>query len=220
MIPSLETLLKVKPDLILGENFGQEYYAKIAQIAPTLLFRGSLKDQWQGSLQAIAQALGREEQADQVITKYNQQLIATRKQLAPVVAAHPPLLLLASNDLKESIDLRTGADYTGGLLQDLGFQIVTPPGLDKTAAAKQISLEVLPTLNADSIIVLVWSADFPYDLDKVKQEWSQNGLAQTLPASRNGRVYFVGYHLWSNIRGAIASELILKQAQNLLIDNP
>lgn len=216
--PSLETLVKVKPDLILGENFGQEYYAKISQVAPTLLFRGSLKDQWQKSIEAIALALGRQQQADQAITKYNQQLTATRKQLADVVAANPRLLLLASNDLKEYIDVRTGADYTGGILQELGFQLVTPPGLDKEAELNQISLEVLPTLNADRIIVLVWSANFPYDLDKVKQEWNQNQLARDLPASRNKRVYFVDYHLWSNIRGAIAAEAILKQAQ-ILINN-
>lgn len=216
--PSLETLVKVKPDLILGENFGQEYYAEISQVAPTLLFRGSLKDQWQKSIETIAQALGRQQQANQAIARYNQQLTATRKQLANVVAANPRLLLLASNDLKEYIDVRTGADYTGGILQELGFQLVTPPNLDKEAELKQISLEVLPTLNADSIIVLVWSANFPYDLDKVKQEWNQNQLARDLPASRNGRVYFVDYHLWSNIRGAIAAEAILKQAQ-MLMDN-
>lgn len=217
--PSLETLIKVKPDLILGENFGQEYYAEISQVAPTLLFRGSHKDQWQKSIEAISLALGRQQQANQAIAKYNQQLTATRKQLADVVTANPRLLLLASNDLKEYIDVRTGADYTGGILQDLGFQLVTPPNLATKAELNQISLEVLPRLNADSIIVLVWSANFPYDLDKVKQEWNQNQLVKDLPASRNQRVYFVDYHLWSNIRGAIAAEAILKQAENLLLNN-
>lgn len=213
--PSLEALLQVTPDLVLGENFGQEYYAKLAQVVPTLLFRGSGKEQWQGSLKTVAQALGKEEQAKQVIAKYNQQLSNTRQQLAPIVADHPRLLLLASNDLKEYLDVRTGADYTGGLLADLGFELVAPPGSEKAAEIKQISLEVLPTFNADSIVVLAWSANFPYDLDKVKQQWSQNSLAQTMPASRNGRVYFVDYHLWSNIRGAIASAKILHQAENL-----
>jgi len=37
-----------------------------------------------------------------------------------------------------------------------------------------------------------------------------------MQASREQRVYFVDYNLWSNIRGLIAAKLILKQAQNLL----
>ncbi len=213
--PSLEAILQVKPDLILGENFGQEYYAKLAQVVPTLLFRGSGKEQWQGSLKAVAQALGKEEQALEVIANYEKQVSDTRKHLAATVAAYPRLLLLASNDLKEYIDVRAGADYTGGLLADLGFQLVAPLGLADKEEIKQISLEVLPEFKADSVIVLAWSANFPYDLDKVKQQWQQNSLAQTMSASQNGRVYFVDYHLWSNIRGAIAADKILKQAESL-----
>ena len=215
--PSLEVLIKVKPDLILGENFGQEYYAKLSQVAPTLLFKGSLKDEWQRSMGAIAKALGREEQAQQVIAEHKQKIATARAKLASVVAAHPRVLLLGSNDLKEYIQVRSDAEYSAGLLKDLGFQLVLPPGVETTTDGKQLSLEVLPQLNADTIIVETWNNGFPpYDLEKVKREWSQTPITQTMQASRENRVYFVDYHLWSNIRGPISTELILDEVPKLL----
>ncbi|HEY9830391.1 MAG TPA: iron-siderophore ABC transporter substrate-binding protein [Stenomitos sp.] len=221
--PSLELLTQLKPDLILGE-FGpnRDEYALLAQIAPTLLFRGSRKDDWQRSIQVIGKALGRSEKAQQVIEEYNQRLATTRTELAPIVAAHPQALLLATMGLKEQIWVSDRTDYGGGLLEDLGFKLKSLPA--KANQSIGVSLEILPQLDSDLIFVRGWdsspdnktvnAADNP--LKNLQQEWNSNAIAQTLNASKQERVYFVNYYLWSVLRGPIAAELILNELRHMM----
>ncbi|WP_250123334.1 iron-siderophore ABC transporter substrate-binding protein [Chroococcidiopsis sp. CCMEE 29] len=226
--PSLEALSQLKPDLILSEAGGMESrYPLLSQIAPTLFFEHRIiKDRWQQSIQAIAQALGRSEQVPRVIASHNQLLAAARAELAPVVAAHPHLLLLGGDQLNQNIRLFDRNEYVGGLLADVGFQIVALPGQENTERATFISLEVLPSLKAaDTIIVLGYALDpkahqgnvLENQLKNLKQEWSKNALAQSLPASQEGRVYFVTYYLWNGLNGPIGAELILKELHQLLL---
>lgn len=226
--PSLEALSRLKPDLILSEAGGMESsYPLLSQIAPTLLFEHrTVKDRWQQSIQAIAQALGRSEQVPRVIRSHNQLLAAARAELAPVVAAHPHLLLLGGNQLNENILVFNRNGYIGGLLADVGFQIVSLPSQDKTAQGTFVSSELLPSFKAaDTVIVLGYNLDptahqgnvLENQLKNMKQEWNKNALARSLPASQEGRVYFVTYYLWNGLNGPIGAELILKELRQLLL---
>jgi iron complex transport system substrate-binding protein len=224
--PSLELLVQLKPDLILGEiGPNRDEYALLSQIAPTLLFRGSGKDDWQQSIQVIAKVLGRSEKAQQVIEEYNQRLATAHTELAPIVAAHPRVLLLATMGLKGETWVSDHKDYSGGLLEELGFQLMSLPA--KANESTAVSLEVLPQLDSDLIFVRGWdsspdnktvnAADNP--LKNLKQEWRSNAIAQTLNASKEGRVYFVNYYLWSVLRGPIAAELILNELRQFLLSS-
>ena len=224
--PSLELLVQLKPDLILGEiGPNRDEYALLSQIAPTLLFKGSRKDDWQQSIQVLGKALGRSEKAQQVIEEYNQRLATVRTELAPIVAAHPQALLLATMGLKEQIWFSDRTDYSGGLLEDLGFKLKSLPA--KANQSTGVSLEILPQLDTDLIFVRGWdsspdnktvnAADNP--LKNLKQEWNSNAIAQTLNASKQDRVYFVNYYLWSVLRGPIAAELILNELRQFLLSS-
>jgi iron complex transport system substrate-binding protein len=224
--PSLELLVQLKPDLILGEiGPNRDEYALLSQIAPTLLFRGSGKNDWQQSIEVIAKALGRSEKAQQVIEEYNQRLAKVRTELAPIVAAHPQALLLATMGLKQQIWFSDRTDYSGGLLEDLGFKLKSLPA--KANQTTGVSLEILPQLDADLIFVRGWdsspdnktvnAADNP--LKNLQQEWNLNAIAQTLNASKQDRVYFVNYYLWSVLRGPIAAELILNELRQFLLSS-
>jgi iron complex transport system substrate-binding protein len=58
--PSLETLVEVNPDLIIGEAYRD--YDLFSKIAPILAVTNEIgKDGWSRRLQIIAQAFGREE---------------------------------------------------------------------------------------------------------------------------------------------------------------
>lgn len=214
--PSLETLFALKPDLILSEDWGQDYYNSLTKIAPTLLFRGSQREEWQRSMQPIAQALGRQEQAQAAIAAYNQKLATARADFAPVIQAHPRMLVLGSGELQDLITVRDGADYVGGLLEELGFQLVFP----KTTAPKgdsRISLEVLPQLDADTVIVQAWGDTAPFNTQPLKQEWNRTPLTKSMSATEANRVYFVDYYLWSMIRGPIAADMILDELKQILL---
>ncbi|MBE9079853.1 iron-siderophore ABC transporter substrate-binding protein [Romeria aff. gracilis LEGE 07310] len=215
--PSLEALVKLKPDIILGESLHEPYYSKFSDIAPTLLFSGQGND-WKHSIPKIAQVFGREEQAQKVIEAHRQKLAETRAELAPVTDRYPRVLIFATPQLPNSINVRTGESLSGTLFEQLGFELALPKNQQAEFGEIPVSLEVLPQLEADIVIVIV--TDYLHDdaMEQVKQAWKQNPITQSMQASKEGRVYFVEYYTWgSNMRGPIAADIILDETRQLLL---
>jgi iron complex transport system substrate-binding protein len=226
--PSLETLAKLKPDLILGNvEENKDKYTLLSQIAPTLLFERLSVGEWQRSIQGVAKALGRTEQAQKAIEAYNQQLASTRKELAPFIAAHPKVLMLVSEKLNQNLQLANSTDPCNHLVKELGFQLVSLPGQQQFPVQK-ISIESLPQLDSDLIIVQGYNlsqtdqlADAKnidnHQLKDIKQEWNNNAIAKSLRASKEGRVYFIPSYICYGFPGPIGAELILNQLRQQLL---
>ncbi|NDJ18853.1 ABC transporter substrate-binding protein [Myxacorys almedinensis A] len=220
--PSLELLAKIKPDLILSEAWlAKEKYDLLSQISPTLLFSyfgpDDQKD-WRYDIEGIAKALGREDKAKELLTRYPDQISTVRDQLASVVAAHPRVLCISTDNLASTIYLEE--DYTvTRLLQEVGFKIVSPQNSSLVPGNNmQISIEVLPQVETDLIFVMAWSNNnLKNPQEKVKQQWVKNPLLKQLPAFKNGHMFFVDYFIWGGVtRGPIADGLILEQLPQLL----
>jgi iron complex transport system substrate-binding protein len=212
--PSLEALALLKPDLILGELWqgSQGQYELFSQIAPTIL----LDDQqggWQRSLQQVAEAIGRSENLQQVMDAREQRISEARQKLTAVVKMHPRILLLSSGDLASGF-YAFGQERSvySDLLEALGFQIVRlNEALLRTIGTAPLSLEILPELETDILIVLGW--DKNNDLNshawqQLQHEWNQIPVLKTMAVSQAARVYFMDAHL-TMLRGALAEAQIL-----------
>jgi iron complex transport system substrate-binding protein len=231
--PSIEAILKLKPDLILGPR-GLRSYGILTKIAPTLLF------DWfdaENNLKAIAKATQKQAKAKQIILQDQQRLTKARQQLAPFVAAHPKILLLEVFQNQQINLTPNRQDKCSAILEDLGFQIVYPPGkqLPPTKmrnARFNISLEVLPQLDqADSVMIMGRNAtqlgqtqdreNFErHQLKRVQQIWAENAIAQSMAASKAGRVYFVPTYLCLGLPGAIGTDIYLNELQKQLVSVP
>ncbi|MGJ3251625.1 MAG: ABC transporter substrate-binding protein [Elainellaceae cyanobacterium] len=210
--PSLEAIVQLKPDLILGEIYVNHLYSNLSAIAPTLLFRGH-GDDWKQSIQEIAQVFDREERAQAVIKSHEQKLASVRAQLAPVAETYPKILLVDARKLPVSFDLRDNTNISGGLIEELGFQVMLPSDDVIQRFNWVFSPEILPQLDADIIIAIALGDE----IENTKRNWNQNPLTQSLRATQENRVYFVDYYVWgSNIRGPIAAEIIIDEAHQLL----
>ena len=229
--PSIEAVLKSQPDLILGtEEHVAGQYETLSDIAPTLLL--SLEEPEQ-NLRTIAQAVNRSEQAEQVLRATEQQIAAARETFAPLVEAHPKLLLLLSSELP-TIYLGNQTGLCSSLMEALGFELVSFPESSAAAAAapqSPISLETLPQLNeADSIILLGANAspiqqfdtmdEFgEHQLSTLQPAWEANAVAQSLDASQAGRVYFIPYYMCAGLPGPIGTELYLNELKTQLLSD-
>jgi len=212
--PSLETILRLKPDLILKDWPDSSLYTKLSKIAPTLFFRYEPDQyQWQQGLLILGQVLKREQRARQVIEEHNQRIATARSELRSLTRDSEVLLLSMSGS--ERIEVFADETFAGALLQDLGFKLVTPEGLQASSSEIPISLETLPQLNADRIIVM---ASGQSNVEKIEKVWQQNPILRSQPAFQAGQVYFVDYQLWSRIRGPIATKLIIKQIRSLFLE--
>ncbi|MEA5620084.1 iron-siderophore ABC transporter substrate-binding protein [Cronbergia sp. UHCC 0137] len=226
--PSLETIIRLKPDLILGDIRGnQQQYTQLSRIAPTLLFEYVGRDKWQDSLQAIAQVLGRSNQAKKIIAAHRQQIATTRQALASVVKAYPKVLMVSSQQLNSSINLVTPLDFCGSLLEDIGFKLATVSHSEPKNITQPISVEILPQLNADLIIVqghnivelgrIKNTNSFAEtQLQSVKNSWKTNTLAQSLTASRNNRVYFIPTYICLGLPSPSGTQITLQSLQDQL----
>lgn len=203
--PALETIAQLQPDLILGDIYAnQDEYDLFSQIAPTLLFTYGVDDKWQSQIRAIAQAVEKLEQAEQVIQEHSRRIAQTKQALQPIVNQYPKVLLLGSEKLDQGVEIDpyNHDSYCSALLADIGFEIVFPPnGEGKEGQGGKVSLEMLPQLTADLIIVQGYNRDFSNteqdlvesQIAAVKQQWNNNAIAQSLPASRSDDIYFNCY---------------------------
>jgi iron complex transport system substrate-binding protein len=231
--PSLEALYALKPDLILGEvGGGGATYDALSRIAPTIFWDMRTQwGKWRTTLRQIAQALGDEPRADEVITAHEQRIQQAQEQFISVATAHPTVLLLGANDINNSITVIKSNSYLGELFEALGFQLVSVPSqLDSV----NLSVEVLPTLKADTIFVLGHdlsagdeaqrSSTSPL-LDRalkrqtstIQKSWQENPIAQSLSATQQSRVFFTTYYLWNGLNGPIGAELVIEQLRQFLL---
>lgn len=214
--PSLEAILNLKPDLIVGESASQFSHETLSRLAPTVLLLGTEADQWQNNIQRLAKAFSAEAKAQDVITNHNQMIAKVQAELSPITAQKRALLLASNGESFEAF--HADQDYAGALLRKIGIRLIS---IERTFSLKEqdypsFSLEILPQLKSDLIFVMT-SSDNTVAAEQAR--WQQNPILRSLPAYQNGQVYFVDYQLWSRIRGAIAAELIVEQVRHFLLEN-
>lgn len=209
--PSLETILGLKPDVILGGFVGNAEYQTLSKIAPTLLPH-SLDDPdgWRETIQMLGQVLGREDQASAVLTAHDQRINRAKTNLS---AYQGQSILLLSMTGLDYIGIFTNETFAGKLLEDIGLTLLVPTHLRSSNGEMVISSEILPQLKPDLIIVM---ASGDSQVTQIQQLWQDTPILRSLPASQSNRVHFVDYQLWSRITGPIAAELIVEEVQSLL----
>ena len=231
-IPSIEAILKVQPDLILGASRrNADQYEVLSEIAPTLLLKAPYFEP-EESLRTLAQAVNRTEHAEQLLVQTQQQIAAAREAFASLVATHPQVLLLSSFKL-QNLELLGAVGLCGSLIEALGFELVFPVGIDSDNLNSPmfISLETLPQLN-DADLVILFGYNFSdlkqlhgmehfeeHQLSKLQQAWETNAIAQSLAASKAGRVYFLPGYLCGALPGPIGTELYLKELKEQLLSS-
>ena len=221
--PSVEAIAQAQPDLIIGTEGLAKQYDTLSQIAPTILLEYAEPEE---NLKAIAQAVDRTSKAEQLLKETKQRIIEARETFAPVVAKNPNILLFSSSQLKEIIPLIPSSTCVS-IPEQLGFKPLSFPGIEPlkpNTPPPRLSIEKLPELNdADSVIVLGY--DFAgqkannfnkNQLSEIEQAWQENAIAQSLDASKTGRVYFVPAYLCLGLPGTIGTKLYLEELEQQL----
>ncbi|MEV3872522.1 ABC transporter substrate-binding protein [Streptomyces sp. NPDC049906] len=178
-----EAIAAAEPDVILGMNTWDmdADYAKLKPIAPVVTFRDKKHADtltWQERLKTAAKALGRSEQAEQVIAA-NREAIRDAAQDNPVLkdktytytVVHP-----------EQITFMSYAEQDPGVFEELGLR-KTERAKNYTAAKNGVSLENLDQLEADVLLVT-----YPFGDEGLlsASELENNKLFRSLDAVRGG----------------------------------
>ncbi|WP_019010369.1 ABC transporter substrate-binding protein [Deinococcus aquatilis] len=153
--PNLETILALRPDLIVRLTWqGNQNYDKLSKIAPTLGYQEGGSGFWQKGLRDLARVFGRQTQAEQVI-----------KQVADVNRTNARKLL-AAGAFKKYSKVVVVAPFAGGSnwlyttvrlipdLRALGFKDGLKLKESSLGVGAAISDEALLGLSKDTLVVL------------------------------------------------------------------
>lgn len=203
--PNLEAILQLDPDFIIADLTRHEaIYDQLSLIAPTVVFnslRGSYDDQLD-QFSVIAEALGKGEEAVDILASYQEQFDAT---LASTNADAGEFVIgvLWSGGFTAHSD----ESFMGSLLESLGRTNALEPEGAETQYL--IDMEGFASVNPATIVILCDPVDQQY-LD----EMSASPLWQAFDAVVNNRVYTFDRNLWSKGRGITAYEQILADSVN------
>ncbi|MCL4252122.1 MAG: iron-siderophore ABC transporter substrate-binding protein, partial [Anaerolineae bacterium] len=171
--PSLETILTLKPDLILGSKQRHEaIYEQLSAIAPTV-FTESLRVPWQDNFTLHADALGKSAEAETRLTAYAARTSAIKAALGD----NPPTISII-RFRPGQVRLYLKSSYIGYILQDVGLP--RPPAQDQDSFSSEISLEQVADIDADYIFITGYAQD-----DSDQDTFLQSELWTTLGAVQN-----------------------------------
>jgi iron complex transport system substrate-binding protein len=209
--PSLEKILALKPDLILGLDYLSSIYAQTSHISPTVLSTFNHSGEWKKIFMDFSTTLGRSQQAEAIMANYYQRLEDFKVQMGDRLQNTKVSIVYLYADL---MTVYTTVGFNGSILKDAG--LARPPAQDLDAEATQfrgnlspiqyeLSRELLDAADGDAIFLIVTPND--PDIGKTYQRLLADPLWSKLKAVQQGKVYEVlDYWIGS---GPIAANLVI-----------
>lgn len=203
--PNLEEIIKLKPDLIIGDReFNSSSKAQLEQIAPTVLLPGifGLPDQQIQNLKTLAKLTNQQAQLASVISTYQKSYAQTQTQ-AKLGGTRKILIGFATPT--GSFNALASNSVTSQIFNTLGkHNLVTQ---NTSSQLYEISIEGVLAKNPDQIVILITNND-----RSAYQNLQKNPLWQHLSAVKNQRVYFADRNTWGKSHGIQALEIMYQQA--------
>jgi iron complex transport system substrate-binding protein len=166
--PDLEAIAALEPDLILGtEARHSELYEQLSAIAPTV-FIETQADPWRDNAMLIGEALGREEEVADLLSKVDERC----ESLADEYAVDGETAQLIRPRDETTLSLYGPVSFSGSLLECAGFTIPEQEWADGLQA--DISPENIVSAEADHVFVTVTDVD---DASEIPAAITQNAAA-------------------------------------------
>lgn len=200
--PNLETMLRLKPDLIIGFDYYEDIYNQLSKIAPTVLFKWEGEPPWKNSVRELSKVLNRDEEVEQLFNQYNQR---TQNLKQEIQKKFTHLSVSVVDIDSSSIRFALKNSFLGSILQDIG--VSRPPSQDKDGIYENlpVALELIPQMDAD--VMFITTSQDQGSLAVVKQ-LKQHPLWLNLEAVKQDRAYQVNPEYWFG-DNMIAANLVL-----------
>ncbi|WP_144789204.1 ABC transporter substrate-binding protein [Lysinibacillus fusiformis] len=188
--PSPEAIMADKPDLIILHNsfyIENGTYEKYAKIAPTYVFKNAATD-LEGSIKILGQLLDEPDKAQQAIQEYQEKVDAAKTKLDSKTEAKKVALIRFN---AKGMFFMTDEYFSGYVLtHELGFE---QSSYVKNGAF-EVSLEILPELDADYIFLI----NDDNLGDEYLNELKESTIWQSTDAFKNNQVFETSEDYWLN----------------------
>lgn len=210
--PNIEKILELKPDLILAWEDAEQIYPMLSKIAPTVLIPVDLIEaNWKTGFKAIAELLGKEEEAQQVLNHYNQRIEQLKMTLSN---SYQDKTISVAFAYGQNAYVYVKNSFMGSILKDLGLK--RPPAQDVSVDGGRIngiSEERLDLLNGDILLFGVSDLGHLEAYESLKQK----PLWRNLKAVQEGRVYLCDVHTWAG-SSPLAADVVIDDLYKYLVN--
>lgn len=182
--PNLETILSLKPDVILGSSkFPPETLEKLDKIKTTFPV-SHISTNWEANLLLMGELTGKQAEAQKVIDDYKKDVEEAKAKLGDSLKDKKVVVIrLRSGNINIYPEK---VFFNPSLYADLGL---TAPAEVKAAKAQEVvSLEKFSEINPDYIFVQ-FSTDENKDNPKALEDLQNNPIWKSINAVKNGNVF-------------------------------
>lgn len=223
--PSLESILALKPDLIVGSEYNKDIYPITSKIAPTVLLEFRHSGKWKEVFTNISVALGKQEVGQKVMENYYHRLAEFKQKMGNKLSKIKVSVVRVYPD---KINLYLLDSFCGIVLQDAGLSRPESQNFTASAAKKLFNNPIQMSIGneliekADGDVIFIWT----YENDAKGNRTAQYKLEQlklsplwkNLKAVRENKVYLVpSYWIGS---GMLAANAIIDDLFKYLINTP
>ncbi|MCM3361112.1 MULTISPECIES: iron-hydroxamate ABC transporter substrate-binding protein [Bacillaceae] len=208
-----EAVSSFTPDLVLMSSASAvegAKYDQYAKIAPTYVVAKENNNDWRTRLQTIGEVVGKKEEAEKVLSDYNQKAEEAKTKIQESIKDESAAAIwLVSNQL-----FIVGENVSSGavLYGDLGLkvpEVVKEISATATGNWSAISLEKLAQLDADHLFLI--------NSDGEGAELLKDSLWSNIPAVKNGNIYKYGPDTSWLYSGPIANTQIIDDVVESLV---
>ncbi len=213
--PSLERVVALKPDLILGgADFHGQMYESLASIAPTVLIEPAT---WKDYVTVLAEIVGQTDQAENALRAYEDRAASIKERMPDITVS---VIRIAPHGLQVYPDGPSAyAPYA--VLHDAGVKRSRYEIASDATSVKRPDWEEISQLDGDVLlyVVVAGGADFAGDA-ALDAATVANPFWQMLPAVQAGRAHRVDRATWMGFHGVASAHRVLDDIERFILAKP
>lgn len=212
--PSLEDIALLRPTLIVASRFRHQAVAPLMQqIAPLVMLDEVYA--FKSTLQKMAQALNRMQQAERLLTRWQQRIDSLHQQLRGRFCAQWPPTVSVLEIREDHVRSYLPASFAGSVLSELGFAWNAVARSTSGVSIKLTNKESLPVLDADIFFIMLRSGK-PI-ITEYYRHLRQHPLWRRLQAPEQKQIWQVDAVAWSLSGGILGAGMMLDDIERQLI---
>ncbi|TKT78153.1 iron-siderophore ABC transporter substrate-binding protein [Aquamicrobium sp. LC103] len=211
--PSVEAIIGLKPDLILGDAFMHARAYDIAQkIAPTVLIEAQ---DWKQYYALVADFTGRKGEADIEFDAYEKRAADIRARMPEVKVS---VVRIIPGGFQVYVD-GPGSYGPFSILREAGVTRTVYETVSDDTVLKRPDWEGLAALDGDILLYIVGGGHDNDPSGRLETETLNNPLWQMLPAVAAGRAYRVDPATWMEFSGLASANRVLDDVERYVLSN-
>ncbi|MGG1658295.1 ABC transporter substrate-binding protein [Brevibacillus sp. NRS-1366] len=218
--PNLESIMLLKPDLIIGLKRNVEAnYDELSKIAPTIAYdsnplegQGDQYSRMIDIFKEIAEILDKKAEAEKVLQNLDKTYAEAKERITNDGKDKIPFVLAMGYSNQNAVELRLSTDNSTAvkILEHIGLKNAYKPKKFELNGMTTTDVEALPPLQDANFLHIIQDDD-----NVIENQLKNNPVWNGLTFVKENRIYALGGDMWP-YGGPLSAEIMAKKAADLL----